>query len=441
MDKSVGLKDALKTFYPLLILIAAIELLIWVHWNSLLETATYWDKPKYSHAYLVPLFAGVLLYLRRNETVPLIKSLATLGGVLLGAGLLLCVLPFVLPDSITTLGFLSSELFEAIGVSLSAAGALLVIQQRLAFSEVSTAERWIGLGIVFTGEMMRLWATHTSHYSPERFSFILALAGLFVMVGGLRCMRWAGWPIAFLIFMLPLPAALDGTLSANLQAEATASSTYLLQTVGVRAVRSGNVISVGHNGIPMEVEEACSGLRMLTIFVALCFAVVLIADFPTWQRVAIVLSSVPIALAANIIRIVSTGILFTMFPAAQEKLKLFFHDGAGLVMMPLAMVLLFLEYKILSNIFVEDEDDLVQPLGTGNLSQPASGAVGPAAKAAAPMRPAAPKPAIGKPAPVKPVPVNPIAATPIAPKPIAPKPVAAPQAAPSAGPRQSATNR
>src|SRR5580704_12754536 len=103
MDKSVGLKDALKTFYPLLILIAAIELLIWVHWNSLMDTASLWDNPKYSHAYLVPLFAGILLYLRRDETTPLIKSLVTLGGSLLGVGLFLCVLPFVLPDSVIVL--------------------------------------------------------------------------------------------------------------------------------------------------------------------------------------------------------------------------------------------------------------------------------------------------------------------------------------------------
>ena len=67
------------------------------------------------------------------------------------------------------------------------------------------------------------------------------------MVGGLRILRWAGWPVAFLIFMLPLPAELDGTLSANLQTRATTvSSTYALQTLGVGAVRSGNVISVGH---------------------------------------------------------------------------------------------------------------------------------------------------------------------------------------------------
>ena len=119
MDKSVGLRDALKTFYPLLILIAAIELLIWVHWNTLVDTAGLWDNPKYSHGYLVPLFAGVLLFLRRDETVPLLKSLATFGGSLLGVGLLLCVLPFVLPGSVFTLSTRTVEVIEAAGVALA----------------------------------------------------------------------------------------------------------------------------------------------------------------------------------------------------------------------------------------------------------------------------------------------------------------------------------
>jgi exosortase len=262
----------------------------------------------------------------------------------------------------------------------------------------------------------------------------VALGGVFVMVGGMRSLRWAGWPIVFLIFMLPLPQQLDGTLSADLQTQATASSTYVLQTIGVGAVRSGSVISVGHNGVPMNVEEACSGLRMLTIFGALCFAVALLIDLPMWQRVIIVLSSVPIALAVNILRIVATGVLFTLLPGSEEKLKHFFHDGAGLVMMPLAMVLLFLEYKILTNLFIEDEEGLVPPLGlaatTNGSGRANAGAVAMSAAtpkriaqpAAAPMAPISAKPlparpmptaSVQKPNPAKPLPLRPVAAKPV----------------------------
>jgi exosortase len=371
---------------------------------------------------------------------------------------LLCVLPFVLPDSIQTMGFLSTSLFEAIGVGLSAAGALLVIQQKIPFSVISDAERWIGFAIVAVGEGLRLWATHTSHYTYERVSFIVALAGVFVMVGGRRIMRWAGWAVAFLIFMLPLPGPLDGPLASNLQTGATIASTYVLQTVGVGAVRSGNVISVGRDGIPMEVEKACSGLHMLTVFVALCVGVVLLVDFPAWQRIVIVISSVPIALAVNVIRITGTGILFTILPASQENLRQFFHGGAGLAMPPLALLLLFLEYKILSNLFVEDDDDLAHAVGLGSAPRNfAAGGVPPAKPLppvrpvmpqGAPGRPVAAKPAIASPHPVKPPsmapvavkppPVKPLPVKPVAPKPAASKPPMQPNVEPlaAASPRQ-----
>ena len=246
--------------------------------------------------------------------------------------------------------------------------------------------------------------------------------------------------------MLPLPKQLDGTLSANLQKQATASSTYVLQTLGVSAVRSGSVISVGHEGVPMNVEEACSGLRMLTIFVALAFAVVLVAEIPIWQRIVIALDSVPIALASNILRIVATGILFTLLPGSQEKLKHFFHDGAGLVMMPLAMVLLFLEYKILTNLFVEDDEDLAQPLASpataskltaSKLTAPklataklAIAGEGALVGAPLPMRPVAPRPVTPRPATAaqiaaKPLPARPLPAHSLPPKPIPARPLPA----------------
>ena len=183
----------------------------------------------------------------------------------------------------------------------------------------------------------------------------------------------------------------------------------------------------------MEVEAACSGLRMLTIFVALCFAVVLLADFPMWQRIVIVLSSVPIALAVNIMRIVATGILFSVLPASQEKLKHFFHDGAGLVMMPLALLLLFLEYKIMSNLFVEDEDDLVQPLGLGSCAAEGCCWSGNRCEGLLRRGRRLPSAVPGRQATAKPAPITPIPAKPIAPKQQHPT-------SPAAGPRQSATN-
>jgi exosortase len=385
MGKSINVKEILRTFYPLLVLIAAIEVLLWAHWNSLVFTAIGWDNPKYSHGYLVPMFAAVLLWLRRDERQEIVRPVAMAGGVLLGVGLLLCVLPFVAEDFAMWLGnAFGKTVPEAIGVSCGVAGAFLLIQPRIEFSAVPLADRWIGFGIVVAAEALRMFATYRSMTTPELFSFVPAIAGIFIMTGGLRIMRWAGWSIVFLVFMLPLPGSLDKHLSGNLQGVATGASTFLLQTMGIQASHQGNDIFVGADESHMNVAEACSGLRMLTIFGALSFAVALLCERPLWQRVVIVASSIPIALIVNIVRITMTGVLYAMLPGNHEDLRHWGHDMWGWVMMPMALGLMFIEFKILTNLIIEDEEDLAVPMAFSppvtkpKLEKPAGSVIRPA---------------------------------------------------------------
>src|SRR5262245_35653687 len=121
MDKPLDVKVLLRTFYPLLILIAAIEVLLWVHWNSLVYMANMWDNDKYSHGYLVPLFAiGLMWWYRKDEHTPIVKPMAIAGGVLVGVGLLLCGLPLIAWDmTLPLVNALGNTVLEAIGVGLA----------------------------------------------------------------------------------------------------------------------------------------------------------------------------------------------------------------------------------------------------------------------------------------------------------------------------------
>src|SRR5262249_17993443 len=165
-------------------------------------------------------------------------------------------------------------------------------------------------------------------------------------------LRWAGPAVAFLIFMFPLPSFLDTRLLAPLQKMATTASTYVLQTMGIPSYSEGNRIVIGE--VQLGVVEACSGLRMLTIFIALSFAIVLVTDRPFWERVVIVLSSIPIAVVSNIVRIVVTAILY--LTVGGEWVDEVFHDLDGYLMMPLALGLLYLEFQILSHLLIDEGD-------------------------------------------------------------------------------------
>jgi exosortase len=209
-----------------------------------------------------------------------------------------------------------------------------------------------GLPLLGLAAAMRFGSAYFQYALIDPLSLVPCLAGITVLALGWQGLRWA-WPsIAYLVFMVPLPGFLASMLSQPLQHIGATTSTYLLQTFGIPAVARGTVIALSQSDL--GVEEACSGLRMLMLFLAVCTAAALVMHRDPWQRVVLVLSAVPIAVIANVLRITITGILYETSGA--EWAEIVFHDLAGWLMMPLAVILSWLEMSILALIFRPGEE-------------------------------------------------------------------------------------
>jgi exosortase len=232
---------------------------------------------------------------------------------------------------------------------------------------VAWSARLAGLLLLGASVGLRLLMAKYRIITIDMYSFVPALAGAALLCGGWGTVRWALGPIAFLIFMYPLPDEATRYLLGPLQTLATTVSTFAIQTLGVDAIREGNKIIVGERHL--GVVDACSGLRMLTIFIALSVAIAMTGDQDWLDGIVIVLSSVPIALFVNAVRITVTGLMYTVNAELADKL---FHDWAGYFMMPMALGLLFAEQKVLSLVRVSVEQDHgPTPLAAGEL--PAAG--------------------------------------------------------------------
>jgi exosortase len=229
--------------------------------------------------------------------------------------------------------------------------AALLYMRRSMCAQLEPGFHWWGLALLALGLGVRFAGEYLYMDWLEAAALLPCLAGLTVLLGGKPALRWA-WPaIAFLAFMVPMPFSVEKALAHPLQRVATVSSTYAMQTLGLPALAEGNVILVGDSRI--GVVEACSGLSMLVIFFALSTAVTLLIERPLWEKLVLVASAVPIALVANITRITVTGILHET--VGHKVADLVFHDLAGWLMMPYALVLLWLELKILKRAIVEVE--------------------------------------------------------------------------------------
>jgi exosortase len=285
---------------PLLLLTGLIGLLIAAYWDMLTLTSAAWSDDLYSHGWIIPLFAIGLLWLRWKP-------------------------------------------FQA---------------------SVPQRERWLGLLILAIGLATRLVAAEWTILPIDRLSFIPSIFGAFMLVGGLHAVRWA-WPaLVFLVFMFPLPTALEVNVLNRLQRMATIASTFVLQTLGVAAFRTGNLIQIPGMGHPLNVAEACAGLRMATIFGALAVAMVFLIDRPWWDKLVILLSAIPIALIVNIARITVTAVLTKWVGQENYAVNKICHDYAGyVIMMPLALVLLWIELQILERVTVPVDAVQLRPVG------------------------------------------------------------------------------
>jgi exosortase len=166
----------------------------------------------------------------------------------------------------------------------------------------------------------------------DGWSILPWCAAVTAALGGWPLVRWAAPAIAFLIFMVPLPFSMENDLSGPLQRIATLVSTTALQCLGQPAFAEGNIIWVGE--IPLEVEQACSGLRLFVGVIALTYVCVVMLERPWWERVVLMLAAAPIAVAANSVRIVITGVLYGL--TSNEAARKSIHDIAGLGMLAIA---------------------------------------------------------------------------------------------------------
>jgi exosortase len=227
--------------------------------------------------------------------------------------------------------------------------AFLLWFRRPKLSSVVFRPCWWGVPFLLAATGLRLAGTYFYLDWLAGASLVLCLAGFCVLLGGRPALGWA-WPaLAFLLFMLPLPYRLEAALSLPLRQLATWASTFVLQALGFAALADGNVILV--NDTELKVAEACSGLSMLVTFFALATAMVLVLKLPPVDKAFLVGSAIPIAVLANIVRITATAVLHET--AGGDGNVEYFHDLAGWFMMPFALLMFWLEVKLLSHLFIE----------------------------------------------------------------------------------------
>ena len=222
----------------------------------------------------------------------------------------------------------------------------LLWRERKTLAECTLKPCWWAMGLLMLAVAARAHGLLFMFESGQRYSLVLTIAALVLLVAGWQVFRSVFWILLILFLMVPFPGRIHNMISGPLQTTATTGAVFVLEAF-IKVSQQGNVVTL--NGrIPMAVVEACSGLRMLTAFIIVAAFMAYMIKRPRWQKAVLLLSSVPVAVMCNIFRLCVTAVLFLV--ASSELAEKFFHDFAGIVMMPAAVLLMFAELWLMDKL-------------------------------------------------------------------------------------------
>ena len=219
--------------------------------------------------------------------------------------------------------------------------AYLVWTKRKILLKTRLAPSWSGVAVVFVALLLLMAGSYGAELFLSRISLVVLLFGFVLAFGGFDLLKELRFALLVLLLAIPIPAILFTQITFPLQMLASKLAGALLPLFGVPVFREGNIINLPT--MSLEVAEACSGIRSL---MSLCTLAVFYGYFmekSTWKRVVLVLASVPIAIAANALRILGTGLCVQYWNP--DKAAGFFHEFSGWVMFVVSLASLFLLHR------------------------------------------------------------------------------------------------
>jgi len=199
----------------------------------------------------------------------------------------------------------------------------------------------VGVGIVF------FWLGELSgEFFTLYISFWLVLVGICLLHMGWKKLKTIGFALFFILTMFPVPNFINTRIMLQLRLISSKLGVAMIQTYGLPVVREGNIIDLGFT--KLQVVDACSGLHSLISLMVLCLLLVYFFKDHIWKRSVLLLSSIPLAIVTNSMRIAATAILYKYFGAGVAEG--FFHGFSGLLIFAICIPVLLIEMKILEKL-------------------------------------------------------------------------------------------
>jgi exosortase len=225
--------------------------------------------------------------------------------------------------------------------------AYLIWQRRDTLRLIPRRPSLWGMVVVFGAMGLLFLGSLGAELFLARFSLLCTICGLIVYFCGGAMLRAMAFPMAFLLFAIPIPVVVYNEIVFPLQFVASKFATRTLEAINLFPVlREGNVLVLP--GMSLEVVEACSGIRSLMSLLALAAGFGYVVERSTLVRWILFLAMVPLAIVSNGTRVMITAIMANYIgPKAAEG---FMHEFSGWVIFVVATVLFLAFYSLITKV-------------------------------------------------------------------------------------------
>jgi exosortase D (VPLPA-CTERM-specific) len=211
------------------------------------------------------------------------------------------------------------------GFLIPLVSGFLLWQRRGQLAQVEFRSSWMGVLVAAAGVAIYFLGVLASITTIDTYALVIVLLGVALALMGWRAFRIALVPLALLFLMNPIPAFFYNNLSSELQLISSQLGVGFMRLCGVSVLLEGNVIDLGT--YKLQVAEACSGLRYLFPLMTLGVIVAYLFKGPLWMRCCLMLSTLPITVLMNSLRIGVIGVLVDRFGIEQAEGFLHWFEG------------------------------------------------------------------------------------------------------------------
>jgi exosortase len=222
--------------------------------------------------------------------------------------------------------------------------AYLVWEKRETLRGIKAAPSWSGIAVMLLGLVILILGVYGSNLFLSRVSLVILLSGVVLCFGGPQLLKELRFALLVLLLAIPLPSIIFNQITFPLQILASKLASSLLPLFGVPVLREGNVIELPL--MKLEVAEACSGIRSLMSLFTMAVFYGYFMEKSNLRRIALAVASIPIAIAANAVRILGTGLCVQYWDP--DKAMGFFHEFSGWVIFMVSLALLYLVHRAMS---------------------------------------------------------------------------------------------